>query len=57
MIPIPMVFYLYGHKIREKSILIRQMREDKEKLDGRKRRAAERLKSLEGGLGGKQTKA
>jgi hypothetical protein len=56
MIPIPVVFYLYGHKIREKSILIRQMREDKDKLDSRKRRAAEKLKSLEGGLGEKQTK-
>jgi hypothetical protein len=43
MIPIPVVFYLYGHKIREKSALIRQMREDKEKLEGRKRRAAERI--------------
>ncbi|KAH3976917.1 hypothetical protein HBI25_213690 [Parastagonospora nodorum] len=57
MIPIPVVFYLYGHKIREKSALIRQMREDKDKLDSRKRRAAEKLKSLEGGLGEKKTKA
>lgn len=43
MIPIPVVFYLYGHKIREKSALIKQMREDREKLDGRRRRAAERI--------------
>jgi hypothetical protein len=43
MIPIPVVFYFYGHKIREKSTLIRQMREDKEKLESRKRRAAERM--------------
>lgn len=42
MIPIPLVFYRYGHKIREKSTLIRQMREDREKLDSKKRRAAER---------------
>jgi hypothetical protein len=42
MIPIPVVFYLYGHKIREKSALIRQMREDREKLDGKRRRAAEK---------------
>ncbi|KAF2249790.1 MFS general substrate transporter, partial [Trematosphaeria pertusa] len=42
MIPIPLVFYRYGHKIREKSALIRRMREDKEKLDSRKRKAAER---------------
>jgi hypothetical protein len=54
MIPIPVVFYLYGHKIRQKSGLIRQMREDREKLDGRKRRAEERLRQRDeerGGLG------
>jgi hypothetical protein len=51
LIPIPVVFYLYGHKIREKSGLIRQMREDKEKLDSRKRRAAEKLRGgVETGL-------
>jgi hypothetical protein len=44
LIPIPVVFYLYGHKIREKSVLIRQMREDREKLESKKRRAAERLR-------------
>jgi hypothetical protein len=44
LIPIPVVFYRYGHKIREKSALIRQMREDKEKFEGRKRRAVERLR-------------
>lgn len=43
MIPIPLVFYRYGHRIREKSALIRQMREDREKLDGKKRRAAEKV--------------
>lgn len=51
LIPIPVVFYLYGYKIRMKSDLIRQMREDREKLEGRKRRAAERearLKAAEG---------
>lgn len=42
MIPIPVIFYKYGHKIREKSVLIRELREDKEKLEGKKRRAAER---------------
>lgn len=46
MIPIPVVFYLYGGKIREKSALIRQMREDKEKLDGKRRRAAEKEERL-----------
>lgn len=45
MIPIPVVFYLYGHKIREKSTLIKQMREDREKLDSKKSRAAERLRA------------
>lgn len=43
MIPIPVVFYRYGHKIREKSALIRQMREDRDKLDSKKRKAAERV--------------
>ena len=43
MIPIPVVFYRYGHKIREKSALIRQMREDRDKLDSKKRRAAEKV--------------
>jgi hypothetical protein len=46
MIPIPFVFYRYGHKIREKSSLIRQMREDQEKLEGKKKRAAERQERL-----------
>jgi hypothetical protein len=51
LIPIPVVFYLYGHKIREKSALIRQMREDREKLESKKRRAAERLRGgVETGL-------
>ncbi|KAH8691762.1 major facilitator superfamily domain-containing protein [Phaeosphaeriaceae sp. PMI808] len=47
LIPIPFVFYRYGHKIRERSALIRQMREDKEKLEGKKRRATERLRAIE----------
>lgn len=46
MIPIPVVFYLYGHKIREKSTLIRQMREDRERLENKKKRAAERAERL-----------
>jgi hypothetical protein len=53
MIPIPLVFYRYGHKIRNKSALIRSMREDKEKLESRKRKAAEReerLKAKEAGV-------
>lgn len=46
MIPIPFVFYRYGHKIRAKSELIRHMREDQEKLENKKRRAAEREERL-----------
>lgn len=46
MIPIPVIFYLYGHKIRERSALIRQMREDREKLDSKRRKAAEREERL-----------
>ncbi|KAF2727606.1 MFS general substrate transporter [Polyplosphaeria fusca] len=46
MIPIPVVFYRYGHKIREKSSLIRRMREDQDKLDSKKRKAAEREERL-----------
>ncbi|OJD21926.1 hypothetical protein ACJ73_06731 [Blastomyces percursus] len=36
IIPIPFVFYKYGHKIRMKSVLIRTMQADKAKLDGKK---------------------
>jgi len=53
MIPIPLVFYRYGHRIRNKSTLIRSMREDKEKLESRKRKAAEReerFKAKEAGV-------
>lgn len=46
LIPIPVVFYLYGHKIRMKSTLIKQMRDDREKLENRKRRAAERAAAV-----------
>lgn len=48
MIPIPVVFYLYGSKIREKSALIKQMREDREKLEGKRKRAAEKSMAREG---------
>ena len=36
IIPIPVVFYLYGGRIREKSALIRSMRRDQEKLEGKR---------------------
>ncbi|KAK6953699.1 hypothetical protein Daesc_006004 [Daldinia eschscholtzii] len=39
MIPIPIIFYRYGEKIRSKSTIIRQMREDQEKNEHRIARA------------------
>ena len=38
LISIPVVFYRYGHIIRKKSALIRQMQEDKEKLERKRAR-------------------
>lgn len=43
-IPIPFVFYRYGGKIRQKSTLIRQMRENKEKQERRRKKAEEKAK-------------
>jgi membrane protein implicated in regulation of membrane protease activity len=51
LIPIPFVFYRYGHRIRRKSPLIRKMQEDKERAEGKKRRAEERRKRGEARLG------
>lgn len=42
IIPIPFVFYRYGHKIREKSVLIRQMRDEEDRQERKRRRAEER---------------
>ena len=42
-IPIPFIFYRYGHKIRAKSTLIRQMREDRERADRKRRKAEEKF--------------
>lgn len=42
MIPIPLIFYRYGAKIRSKSPIIRQMREDQEKNERRAARARKR---------------
>ncbi|PIB02838.1 putative MFS-type transporter [Cercospora beticola] len=42
-IPIPFIFYKYGHKIREKSTLIRQMAEDRRKREAKQKRAADKL--------------
>lgn len=57
MIPIPIVFYRYGERIRAKSPIIRQMREDQEKNDHRlasaKRRRVRRQKEADAnGSGG-----
>ncbi|KAL1973157.1 hypothetical protein VTN31DRAFT_6699 [Thermomyces dupontii] len=41
-IPIPVVFWKYGHKIRQKSEFIRAMQEDKKKLEGKRNRRAEK---------------
>ena len=52
LIPIPFVFYRWGAKIRARSPLIRQMREDQEKSERRQakaRRAEERRLARERG--------
>ncbi|OGE57808.1 hypothetical protein PENARI_c001G02537 [Penicillium arizonense] len=43
IVPIPFVFYKYGHKIRQRSALIVRMQEDKKKLEGKR---AKRLAQL-----------
>ena len=42
IIPIPFIFYRYGGKIREKSTLIREMREEEERQERKRRKAEER---------------
>lgn len=49
MVPIPIVFYKYGERIRAKSPVIRQMREDQEKNETRAARAEEKKDKKEGG--------
>ena len=39
LIPIPFVFYRYGHRIRMKSKLIRQMQEDKDRQEEKRRKS------------------
>lgn len=58
MIPIPFVFWKYGAKIRANSRVIRQLREDQERIDAKRaryqarldRRAAEQQTRAEGGF-------
>ena len=45
IIPIPIVFYKYGYKIRRKSALIVQMQEDKKRLEGKRMRLQQRLEA------------
>jgi hypothetical protein len=47
LVPIPFVFYRYGHKIRMKSGLIRSMQEDKDRLEAKKQKAYDRTSRLE----------
>ena len=46
IIPIPVVFYKYGHRIRMKSALIQSMQQDKERLES-KRRSGVRAAQIE----------
>lgn len=43
-IPIPFVFYRYGHKIRERSTLIRRMRENKERMEKKRNKAEQNMR-------------
>jgi hypothetical protein len=44
IIPIPFLFYKYGGRIREKSAMIREMRENEQRQELKKRKAEERLR-------------
>ena len=46
LIPIPFVFYRYGHRIRMRSRLIRSMQTDKEKLAGKKSKWQQRQQEV-----------
>jgi len=43
-IPIPFIFYRYGHRIREKSVLIRGMQEDKRKEEAKRKRYDDKMR-------------
>ncbi|KAL2821061.1 major facilitator superfamily domain-containing protein [Aspergillus granulosus] len=47
IIPIPFVFYKYGHVIRRKSVLISRMQEDKKRLERKRKRLEQRLEAQE----------
>jgi hypothetical protein len=44
IIPIPFLFYKYGHRIREKSTMIRKMRENELRQQQKKKKAEERMR-------------
>ncbi|KIX06798.1 uncharacterized protein Z518_04774 [Rhinocladiella mackenziei CBS 650.93] len=44
IIPIPFLFYRYGGRIREKSAMIREMRENEERQERKRKKAEERLR-------------
>ena len=46
IVPIPFVFYKYGHRIRQKSNMIMRMQEEKKKLDGKRARRLEQLATV-----------
>lgn len=46
IIPIPVVFYKYGHRIRKRSILIQKMQIEKKRLAGRLRRTLEERREV-----------
>ena len=54
IIPIPVVFYKYGHRIRMKSTLIRSMQEDKDRLEGERQKRTDRAVEVvaEAGMAG-----
>jgi hypothetical protein len=49
IIPIPIAFYLYGGRIRQKSALISEMRENEQRQERKRRRAEERMRRLRDG--------
>lgn len=52
LIPIPIIFYRYGERIRARSTVIRQMREEQAKNDRKRARlAAKQLREAGGGGG------
>lgn len=48
IIPIPIVFYKYGYRIREKSALISKLRADEMKMQGKRAQAAANVQQADG---------